>query len=100
MTESTLDRLAKAVFSTNYHPDDGEFAGRMFDSDDHPAEKRRAYRVARAVLNTLKEPDEETVEVGVKALLESGPMDSLDSDVQSTFTAMISHILKESESNG
>lgn len=48
--------MARAIFSTNYHPDDGEFANRMFENDDHPQEKRRAYRAARAALEAMRDP--------------------------------------------
>lgn len=54
-----VEKVARAIFSTNYHPDDGEFANRMFDNDDHPQEKRRAYRAARAAIEAMREPTED-----------------------------------------
>ncbi|MBA1156944.1 hypothetical protein [Microvirga mediterraneensis] len=57
-----VEKVARAIFSTNYHPDDGEFASRMFDNDDHPQEKRRAYRAARLAIEAMREPTEGMVD--------------------------------------
>jgi hypothetical protein len=53
MTESMMEKLARAVFGASYHPDDARIVDRIWADNDFPDGKQRAYRAARAVLKEV-----------------------------------------------